>query len=590
MLHKVLIVAMVSATATAATDDVFYGHYKFPEEPLKEVNLLPPLRNSNSPHLCHASWAFAITTAMSTMFNKAKKGVFPEVVLSPQMLIQTRPKDVEFTCSEGLKTPIEKVLEHLTRKGVSDEGCNNYHGNDTWANGDRLAECKDCHNDEDPNKESVCEFVSYESHKLKSFTKIVSEKPDGKEKNDELKAKVLNSLSENGPLLCSMQFSAKLFKSRSKRWEFYEDKDPKYSSWFVLTGYSATFFPDKEFVILMSSFGENVGYMGNFAVETPPGENPLNVFGECYELVIDPKTEVIKAQPSSPHPLSLLKKVKTTTGRSGASLNQGLAASLSHIPFNEGVQLLADPEAIDWRNHQGRNYLTYTKNQHIPVYCGSCWSQAGLSLLADKINIDSINKGRVFPKINLANQAIINCKLGGSCYGGDTTLLFQKSKSWVIPVETCAPYLSKNPKPFDCSPSSVCSLIIPDDKPLVFDKYSGVKVKSLKRVRGAEYMKAELANGPISCGFQVTGSFVKFFNDSKEKVKIWKTGYDYVEPNHQIEVVGWNTKDGSDYWIARNSWGKEWGDNGFFYIEAGKNLLGFEANCVSAEVEFVPYE
>lgn len=38
--------------------------------------------------------------------------------------------------------------------------------------------------------------------------------------------------------------------------------------------------------------------------------------------------------------------------------------------------------------------------------------------------------------------------------------------------------------------------------------------------------------------------------------------------DHAVSIVGYNyDSDGTPYWIVRNSWGPDWGENGYIYLE-----------------------
>jgi len=49
---------------------------------------------------------------------------------------------------------------------------------------------------------------------------------------------------------------------------------------------------------------------------------------------------------------------------------------------------------------------------------------------------------------------------------------------------------------------------------------------------------------------------------------------------HAVKIVGWGADSGMPYWLVANSWNTEWGENGRFRIERGKNVLGIEDGVV----------
>jgi C1A family cysteine protease len=89
-------------------------------------------------------------------------------------------------------------------------------------------------------------------------------------------------------------------------------------------------------------------------------------------------------------------------------------------------------------------------------------------------------------------------------------------------------------------------------------------------------------NGPVSTGFTV---YTEFFAYKGQSVYVW-TGDQRLEGGHAVVIVGW--KDDAavvngGYWICKNSWSENWGENGFFRIAYGQ--LG-----IDDIVEYVSYD
>jgi len=240
------------------------------------------------------------------------------------------------------------------------------------------------------------------------------------------------------------------------------------------------------------------------------------------------------------------------------------------------------PENFDWSNKDGENYLTSSRNQHIPQYCGSCWAMSATSALADRMRI---NRLRAFPDWMVAVQTIVYCVSNG-CHGGSLTSAYEYIKDNGVGVDSCQNYIAQGSGQ-ECTAIHKCQNCAPGGAPCeAVTKYPKVGVKEYGTVLGEEQMMAEIyARGPIVCGVDAS-PIENWYLPAANGVFTKGAGQNQID--HAISVTGWGVQNGTKYWNIRNSWGEYWGNRGYFKLERGDNQLGIEKEICSWAVPEAP--
>merc|ERR1711916_359745 len=76
-------------------------------------------------------------------------------------------------------------------------------------------------------------------------------------------------------------------------------------------------------------------------------------------------------------------------------------------------------------------------------------------------------------------------------------------------------------------------------------------------------------NGPISIGIN-SGPWKIFCNPAKL--------------DHGVLLVGYGEENGKKYWVVKNSWGANWGVDGYYLLIRGKGACGVNRMATSAKV------
>lgn len=101
------------------------------------TSFVTPNRNQHIPQYCGSCWAQGTTSALSDRIKIMRKAQFPEVVLSPQVLINCNGGG---TCEGGNPSG---VYEYGAQNGIPDQTCQAYQAKDLECQ--PLGVCENCH-------------------------------------------------------------------------------------------------------------------------------------------------------------------------------------------------------------------------------------------------------------------------------------------------------------------------------------------------------------------------------------------------------------------------------------------------------------
>lgn len=270
------------------------------------------------------------------------------------------------------------------------------------------------------------------------------------------------------------------------------------------------------------------------------------------------------------------------------------------------------PDYFSWKDYQEKDWTTSAKNQLWPYPCGSCWAHAALATLESVINIRE-NKADL--DVDLSEQYLLSClSRAGNCQGGYLYKAFfyiMSNKSsgnnynGIIP-ESCFQYRAIDAEGRDFFGYNHDPVLC-DEKCEDWEKYL-IPISDFGRwyPNGSSEDRDAIKTQVMQDGPVATAMMVTYHIHGKDN--FWDWGYEHQDPdeyysssekfeytNHGITIVGWKDDasiDNGGYWICTNSWGPEWGYNGFFNIEYGcLNIDSFEIDWVDYNPEvFVNWE
>merc|ERR1719329_1371541 len=92
-------------------------------------------------------------------------------------------------------------------------------------------------------------------------------------------------------------------------------------------------------------------------------------------------------------------------------------------------------------------------------------------------------------------------------------------------------------------------------------------------------------HGPFTVGIEPDEDFMYYSEGVYSSVKVHPNpNTEWQQVDHGVLLVGYGEDQGQKYWRIQNSWGEDWGEDGFFRIARGIDASAVESLAEAADV------